>query len=41
MFNRILFKKVEIYNERYKEDIEDDTPPISVSEEYKKAEFKE
>lgn len=39
VFNQIIFKKIEIYNERYKEDISDDTPPISISEDYKKAEF--
>jgi len=39
VFNKVIFKKIEIYNERYKEDISDDTPPITITEDYKKAEF--
>lgn len=34
-----ILKRTEYYNETNFEDIEDDTPPIQVTEDYKKSEF--
>lgn len=34
-----ILKTTKFYNETNEEDIEDDTPPIQITEDYKKSEF--